>query len=158
MNGMHCKRRIRGAVTLAVAVLVGGTPLGSRAADPIECGVPPTVVAAIAPSFPDLPRRARISGTAVVMVDVDHLGNVSSAAIGSSKTMNPLFADPALEAAKKWQFNPAVNCDSRSATLTFDFKRPVKEALEAGTVFRPPFTIEILVEAVRVDTSSTGRP
>ena len=158
MQWMRSKPGIPSAVTVASALLVGGTALSLRAAEPLDCSTPPTVVAAIAPTFPDLPRRARIAGTAVVVVDVDHLGNVASATFGSSKTMNPMLNDPALTAAKKWQFNPAVNCDSRFATLTFDFKRPVKEASEAGTVFRPPFTIEILVEEVRVDTSSTGSP
>lgn len=156
MQRMHGKPGIRGAI--AVAVLIGGMPLGSRAAEPVDCAAPPTVLAAIAPSYPDLPRRARISGTAVVVVDIDHFGNVASAAIGPSKTMNPLFGDPVLEAAKKWQFNPAVNCDSRSATLTFDFRPPVKEASEAGTVFRSPFTVEILVEAIRVETRSPRSP
>jgi TonB family protein len=153
---MPYKPLTRGVILLVASVPLGGTLANSRAAEPRDCGAPPTVVVAVAPSFPDVCRRARFAGVAIVVVEIDHVGKVESATFGPNRNANSLFNAPALEAAKQWQFGPAANCDSRYATLTFEFKSPVKVASEAGTVFRPPFTVEIRVEAVAVDADSTS--
>jgi TonB family protein len=146
------------AAGLVIGVGSCGVAAASQSVESADCSQPPIVVTAIAPAFPDVPHRARISGVVVVAVHVDPAGRVASAQTVPEKPPNLNFVDAAVAAAKRWEFNPAAGCDSRQAELKFDFKLPMAPAPDAGAVFRPPYTVEIIVEAVQVITTSTGTP
>jgi TonB family protein len=81
--------------------------------------------------LPNVPRSARdtITGTIKVgvKVSVDRQGNVSDAELTNSGP-SKYFARLAMEAAKKWQFQPTQN--AKSWLLRFEFRR-------SGTTVHP---------------------
>jgi TonB family protein len=58
----------------------------------------------VQPSYPDLARRMNLTGTVKVEVVVAPNGTVKDAKVIGG---HPVLAGPALEAAKKWRFEPA---------------------------------------------------
>lgn len=58
----------------------------------------------VQPSYPELARKMNISGTVKVEVTVSPNGTVKEARIVGG---HPLLANSALDAAKKWRFEPA---------------------------------------------------
>lgn len=73
----------------------------------------------VKPPFPELAKRMNLSGTVKVQVEIAPNGNVTSAkAIGG----HPLFIDAAVDAVKKWRFEPAPSATSQ--TIEFKFTNP----------------------------------
>ena len=77
----------------------------------------------VSPSYPDLARRLSIRGTVKVVVVVAANGNTKDARVVGG---NPVLVNAALDAVKKWKFEPAA--DDSTLTLEFDFqpKRPAE--------------------------------
>jgi protein TonB len=72
--------------------------------------------------MPPLARAARISGSVVVEVMIDEVGNVISARALSG---HPLLKDAAVDAARQWQFAPTLLSGAAVkviGTLTFNFE------------------------------------
>jgi TonB family protein len=69
----------------------------------------------VAPAYPDLARRMNITGTVKVLVVVSPNGSLKDTKIVGG---NPLLVNAAMDALKKWKFEPA---DSES-TGTVEFK------------------------------------
>jgi TonB family protein len=69
----------------------------------------------VAPAYPDLARRMNITGTVKVLVVVSPNGALKDTKIVGG---NPLLVNAAMDALKKWKFEPA---DSES-TGTVEFK------------------------------------
>jgi TonB family protein len=69
----------------------------------------------VAPTYPDLARRMNITGTVKVLVVVAPNGSLKDTKIVGG---NPLLVNAAMDALKKWKFEPA---DSES-TGTVEFK------------------------------------
>ena len=69
----------------------------------------------VQPAYPDLARKMNISGTVKIEVVVAPNGSVKDARIVGG---HPVLATAALDAAKKWRFEPA----SAEATGIIDFK------------------------------------
>jgi TonB family protein len=141
----------------------GALQAGSRVAAvedrrPQECKQPLVVEKAVAPSFPPLAIRAQTYGTVNVAIEVGDNGGVVKAEIATGSTELSLFHGPALAAAKKWSFTSAYGCNSRSGSLQFKFRKPVPADWGSGTIFKPPFRIEIVVEEVEMPTESQPRP
>jgi protein TonB len=57
------------------------------------------------PVYPDLARRARVSGTVILEATIDEEGNVSELRILSG---HPLLNQAAVEAVKQWKYSPTV--------------------------------------------------
>jgi TonB family protein len=71
----------------------------------------------VAPTYPELARRMNITGTVKVLVVVS-----ASGALKDTKVVggNPLLVNAAMDALKKWKFEPA---DSESSgTVEFKFQ------------------------------------
>lgn len=69
------------------------------------------------PTYPDLARRMNISGTVKVMVVVTPSGTLKDTKVVGG---NPLLVNAAMDALKKWKFEPA---DSESSgTVEFKFQ------------------------------------
>ncbi len=66
----------------------------------------PQVIKQIAPEFPEIARRAGVEGTVWVNCLVDKNGRVKKAIV--MKSDNPIFEEPAIEAARQWLFTPAI--------------------------------------------------
>jgi TonB family protein len=69
----------------------------------------------VAPAYPSLARRLNISGTVKVLVVVSPGGSVKESKVVGG---NPVLADAAVDALKKWKFETA----SEESTGTVEFK------------------------------------
>lgn len=69
----------------------------------------------VEPQYPELARKMNISGTVKIQVTVAPNGSVKDAKIVGG---HPLLAQAALDAAKKWRFEPAA----ADSTGIIDFK------------------------------------
>jgi TonB family protein len=80
------------------------------------------LIAAPRPAYPELARRARIQGVVKLQVKVKTDGSVEVQKILQGE---PVLADAAAEAVKKWRANPAsINGThvETISTVTFDFE------------------------------------
>jgi protein TonB len=67
---------------------------------------PPTLIAAVPPSYPSELRRARIEGVVALVFLLTETGTVEDARVESSS--RPEFERPALEAIRRWRFKPGM--------------------------------------------------
>jgi TonB family protein len=80
------------------------------------------VTARVSPTYPDLARRLNISGTVKMVVVVSPNGNLKDTRVVGG---NPILVNAALDAVKKWKFEPAQ--DESTGTVEFNF-RPNRSA------------------------------
>ena len=59
------------------------------------------------PRYPPAAMRAGIEGTVILIVDVDAQGNVTNVSVEKSSRNRDLDR-AAMDAARKWRFNPSV--------------------------------------------------
>jgi TonB family protein len=106
---------------LGMFLLLAGAMAPGRAMAQTE--VPRRVKTRVAPSYPDLARRLSIRGTVKVIVVVSPSGSTKDARVVGG---NPVLVGAALDAVRKWKFEPAQ--DESTVTLEFDFQpnRPVE--------------------------------
>jgi len=91
-------------------VPVGGNVLASR------------VVHRIEPEYPEIARRARISGAVVLHVLIDEEGSVADLKVLSG---HPLLREAAVRAVSQWKYSPTLLNGEPvpvSGTVTIDFK------------------------------------
>jgi len=70
----------------------------------------------IDPVYPDLAKRMNVTGTVKVMVVIATNGTVKSAKpLGG----HPLLIEPAVEAVKKWKYEPASEETTTTVQFTF---------------------------------------
>lgn len=69
---------------------------------------PPLVVEQVLPAYPELARQSELEGTVLVRIGVDEFGNVAWAEIVQGV---PGLEEAALEAVRKWKFEPARQGD-----------------------------------------------
>ena len=98
-------QRIAAAV-LAVVMIVGGGVCASDAGAQTSQSDELTRRAKnkVPPLYPDLARKMNISGTVKIEVTVAPNGSVKEARVVGG---HPVLANAALDAAKKWRFEPA---------------------------------------------------
>ena len=92
-------------------VQVDPAPLPPVEPDPVPgdwlcVEIPPEVVMTSVPEFPDLAKRINLEGSVTVNVLVDKEGRVKK--VLAMKSSDDMFTQPALDAAKKWVFTPAI--------------------------------------------------
>lgn len=105
----------RVAALLAVVAMVAGTgALGARAQES-ENEISRRAKSKVQPVYPDLARKMNITGTVKVQVVVSPNGTVKDAKVVGG---HPVLATAALEAVKKWRFEPAAV----ESTGVVDFK------------------------------------
>jgi TonB family protein len=71
----------------------------------------------VAPAYPDLARRMNITGTVKVLVVVTPSGTLKDTKVVGG---NPLLVNAAMDALKKWKFEPADT--ESSGTVEFKFQ------------------------------------
>ncbi|HEV3305486.1 MAG TPA: energy transducer TonB [Candidatus Sulfotelmatobacter sp.] len=106
-------RRI-GAVVAVAAVVAGIGSYGIRAQDS-DNEIVRRAKSKVQPVYPDLARKMNITGTVKVQVVVSPNGTVKDAKIVGG---HPVLASAALDAVKKWRFEPAPG----ESTGVVDFK------------------------------------
>lgn len=109
----------RWAATALIALLGLGTmvgflhPLPAFAQDELTR----KVKSKVSPAYPEVARKMNISGTVKVMVVVSPAGNVKSTKIVGG---HPLLVNAAMDALKKWKFEPAG--DDSTGIVEFKFQ------------------------------------
>jgi len=76
------------------------------------------------PKYPPAAARAGITGTVILIIDVDANGNVTNVSVEKSSRNRDLDR-AAMDAARKWRFNPGMSDGQRSAgrvRVPVDFK------------------------------------
>ena len=145
---MFLTRRVIGSLmtgTLLIATMTMAAPDPSRAR---VCSDSPRPVSAMAPEFPNVGRQARVSGTVPVDVSIDEAGRVLSAKVVDGGPS--MFEAASVAAAARWLFDSAPGCGNRKARLVFRFKTPVPSGWGGGTVFRPPYEVDIVIEEIKL--------
>jgi protein TonB len=94
---------------LAMTGLGGGADAArdlAQALDVSDLDKPPTLIAAVPPSYPAELRRARVEGVVSLVFMLTETGVVEDARVESSS--RPEFERPALEAIRRWRFKPGM--------------------------------------------------
>ena len=107
--------RVRRCICLVLLTLVTVLSISPRAAfaDAEDGGR--KVKTKVQPVYPDLAKRMNVSGTVKVQVVVAPNGTIKSAKVIGG---HPLLIDPAVDAVKKWKFEPG----NEETTTTVEFK------------------------------------
>lgn len=111
-------RRIAALVGAVLVLVVAGRPIylrGQAQSDEIVR----RAKSKVQPEYPELARRMNISGTAKIEVVVAPNGTVKEARVVGG---HPVLASAALDAAKKWRFEPAPA--ESSGVIDFKFEAP----------------------------------
>lgn len=106
--------RRAGALFALVAVMAGVGSVMVRAQDS-DSEIVRRAKTKVQPVYPDLARKMNITGTVKVQVVVSPNGTVKDAKVVGG---HPVLATAALEAVKKWRFEPAAV----ESTGVVDFK------------------------------------
>jgi len=108
-------RRVKTAMALLllVAAVVGITAVSATAQEELTRKTKTKV----APAYPELARRMNITGTVRVLVVVASNGSLKDAKVVGG---NPLLVNAAMDALKKWKFEPADG--ESSGTVEFKFQ------------------------------------
>jgi TonB family protein len=101
-------------MTLATMAVAGGLFLQATPAR-AQAELTRKVKTKIAPAYPDLARRMNIAGTVKVLVVVLPNGSIKDSKVVGG---NPVLANAAIDALKKWKFETA----SEESTGTVEFK------------------------------------
>lgn len=96
--------RLRGGVLLAV-LAVAGMAVGGGQAQQTPSDIVRRAKSKVQPVYPELARKMNITGTVKVEVVVAPNGSVKDAKVVGG---HPVLAGAALEAVKKWKFEPAA--------------------------------------------------
>jgi TonB family protein len=96
---------------LLLSLLLGGVVLGQ---DPSR-----KVIARTAPTYPELGKRAHLSGKVKLEVVITPGGSVKSVKLIGG---NPVFEKNAIEAARQWRFEPAPK--ETQAVILLKFAEP----------------------------------
>ena len=96
------QRVVAGLLVLTSAVIVGTVQVGAQQAQSEE--IIRRAKSKVQPAYPDLARKMNIAGTVKIEVVVAPNGLVKGARVVGG---HPVLATAALDAAKKWRFEPA---------------------------------------------------
>ena len=108
-------RRI--GVGLAVIAIVAGLGVVGLRAQGTQNEIVRRAKSKVQPEYPELARKMNITGTVKIEVVVAANGTVKDAKIVGG---HPVLATAALEAVKKWRFEPAAMESSRVVDFKFE--------------------------------------
>ena len=103
------------AMVLALMLATVVVPTYTRAQNAASDEIVRRAKTKVQPTYPELAHRMNISGTVKIEVTVSPNGSVKEARIVGG---HPVLAQSALDAAKKWRFEPA----GAESTGIIDFK------------------------------------
>ncbi len=109
------QRVVAGLLVLTSAVIVGTVQVGAQQAQSEE--IIRRAKSKVQPAYPDLARKMNIAGTVKIEVVVAPNGLVKGARVVGG---HPVLATAALDAAKKWRFEPAPA--ESSGVIDFKFE------------------------------------
>lgn len=112
---MSMTRQAIAVWALAVALLLSPVALMSQNDGSTE--ITRKVRTRVAPQYPDLARRMSLTGVVKIEVVVSSDGTVKEARVAGG---HPVLANAALEAVRKWKFEPASGESTGSISVRFD--------------------------------------
>jgi len=110
------RRKVKGWCAtglLALVAAIGFSPRPTLAQNELSRKVKTKVP----PAYPDLARRMNIRGTVKVLVVVSPSGNVKDSRVVGG---NPILVNSAIDALKKWKFEPAEEETTGVVEFRFD--------------------------------------
>jgi len=107
--------KFRYLVSIILLAVVTGMSVGVRPAFADDDGAR-KLKSKIAPTYPDLAKRMNVTGTVKVQVVIAPTGLVKSTKVIGG---HPLLIEPAVEALKKWRYEPAN--EETTQTVEFHF-------------------------------------
>jgi TonB family protein len=102
-------------IVCAMAAVVFSCPLSRAQQD--EASVERKVVSKVAPIYPDLARRLNLRGVVKLIVVIAPDGRVKSTEVVGG---NPVLTQAAVEAVRKWRYEPAPQQTHGIVDLRFD--------------------------------------
>jgi TonB family protein len=111
-----------GLLTVLSWMVVGSAvvrPVTAAAEEHEESPLTRKVKNKVAPAYPDVARRMSIAGTVKVLVVVAPNGSIKSTKVVGG---HPLLVNSALEALKRWRFEPGP--DENTGIVEFKFQSP----------------------------------
>ena len=105
---------LRPRISHSLIVLAG---LALAAGPVFAAGPHRAVVSHVAPAYPELAHRMRVSGKVVLMVDVQPDGTVSNTKVESG---HPLLVAAAEDAVRRWRFAPTPEASQSEVEVNFD--------------------------------------
>jgi TonB family protein len=111
------KARPFAAIGLIVLGLMGATVLFHPSRVFAQGELTRKVKTRVQPAYPELARRMNITGTVKVLVVVSPNGSVKDSRVVGG---NPILVNAAVDALKKWKFEPAH--EDSSGTVEFRFQ------------------------------------
>lgn len=109
-------KRWIGVGLLGLLASLAGAPAFGQPASPAQEQLARKVKSRVDPTYPDVARRMNITGTVKVAVVVTPSGAVKSTRVVGG---HPLFVNAAVEAVKKWKFEPASQEDTEIVEFKF---------------------------------------
>lgn len=106
--------KLKHFVCLGLLTIVTGLSLGICPAFGADDGAR-KVKSRVTPLYPELAKKMNVTGVVKVQVVIAANGSVKSTKLVGG---HPLLAEPSLEAAKKWKYEPA----NEETTETVEFK------------------------------------
>ena len=107
-------KRVWAAGVLTIALICATTIVGAQKE---STEIVRKVRSKVSPTYPELARRMGLSGVARIEVVVSADGAVKEARIVGG---HPVLANAALEAVRKWRFEPSSGESSGSISVRFD--------------------------------------
>ena len=104
-------------VFLAVIAMVAGVGAAGLRAQDTQGEIRRRVKSKVEPVYPELARKMNLTGTVKVEVVIAPNGTVKEAKVVGG---HPVLANAALEAARKWRFEPAA--EESSGIVDFKFE------------------------------------
>ena len=110
-------RVIRQAIGIVVLVCVGASIVGLPSQTWAQTELNRKVKTRVDPPYPALARRLNIRGSVKILVVVAPSGELKESKVVGG---NPILVDAAMDALKRWKFEPAT--ESSTGTVEFKFQ------------------------------------
>jgi len=104
----------------ALALVLGLAPMGIAAQNEGSTEIVRKVRSRVAPQYPELARRMGLTGIVKIEVVVSPDGTVKEARVSGG---HPVLANAALDAVKKWKFEPSGGESTGTVSVRFDAKQ-----------------------------------
>jgi TonB family protein len=110
----------RSWATWVLVCVLGLVPVAVQSQSEANAEILRKVRSKVAPTYPDLARKMGLSGIVRIEVVVSADGAVKEARVAGG---HPVLANAALDAVKKWKFEPAGGESSGTVSVRFDVRQ-----------------------------------
>jgi TonB family protein len=133
---------IRSCIVLFFLMTAGKAPIAAGSGLPAATGREPIInvdnisqlklIKQVYPAYPELAKRARVSGKVILILEIDEEGTVAKVSIQSG---HPFLNEAAIDAVKRWKYQPILLSGEpvpAVATVTVIFNLDQKTGAASG--------------------------